>query len=67
MIDFKSVIPIIAVACTSMAFKETRLFGVLAIAALSYFYPVFFSVATMFGLGVGIYYFKYIRQGGRKR
>ena len=46
MIDFTSAIPIIAIATTSMIFKETRWLGVVSIAALSYFFPLLFVVAV---------------------
>ena len=58
MIDIKTLIPIIAITATSMAFKETRWLGIVALAAISYFYPMLFAVAGTIG-GAGYLYYRH--------
>jgi len=43
----ETIVPIIAITAVSMMFKETRWLGVVAIGAISYFYPVMFLVTAV--------------------
>ena len=53
----------------AFAFESSRPIGVLGIALLAFFKPEVVPILTFLAvlIGGGIFYFKYIRRGGRRR